>query len=71
MNLKSYIDHTKLGPIVTKKDVEKLCLEAKEYGFKAVCVSPVWVSYAKKILKDSPFLVATFIGFPQYLKSVV
>lgn len=64
MNLKSYIDHTKLGPIVTKKDVEKLCLEAKEYGFKAVCVSPVWVSYAKKILKDSPVLVATVIGFP-------
>lgn len=64
MNLKLYIDHTKLGPLVLKEDVKKLCLEAKEYGFKAVCVSPVWVSYAKELLTDSEVLVATVVGFP-------
>lgn len=64
MNLNSYIDHTKLGPVVTKEAVNSLIAEAKKYQFKSVCVTPIWVSYAKEQLKDSGILVCTVIGFP-------
>ncbi|HEY8405748.1 MAG TPA: deoxyribose-phosphate aldolase [Acholeplasma sp.] len=64
MNLNSYIDHTKLGPVVTKEAVDSLIAEAKKYQFKSVCVTPIWVSYAKEQLKDSGILVCTVIGFP-------
>lgn len=64
MNLNNYIDHTKLGPVVTKEAVDSLIAEAKKYQFKSVCVTPIWVSYAKEQLKDSGILVCTVIGFP-------
>lgn len=40
MELKDYIDSTILKAEATKEDIEKLCAEAKEYGFKSVCVNP-------------------------------
>ncbi|CCV64450.1 Deoxyribose-phosphate aldolase [Alteracholeplasma palmae J233] len=64
MKLNEYIDHTKLGPIVSKEDIDKLTQEAIEYSFKSVCVSPVWVSYAASLLKGKSPLVCTVIGFP-------
>ena len=64
MELNKYIDHTKLGPLVTKEDILKLTEEAKEYNFKTVCVAPVWVSYAKELLEGSDVLVCTVVGFP-------
>ncbi len=33
------IDHTLLKPVALKKEIEKLCDEALEYGFAAVCVN--------------------------------
>lgn len=64
MKLSKYIDHTKLGPTVTSSDVEKLCLEAKEHDFMSVCVDPVFVPLASKLLKGSDVLVCTVVGFP-------
>ncbi|NLK12707.1 MAG: deoxyribose-phosphate aldolase [Candidatus Phytoplasma sp.] len=64
MKLNEMIDHTKLGPTVSKKDIEKLVNEAIEYDFKSVCVSPLWVSYAAKLLKNQKPLVCTVVGFP-------
>lgn len=63
--LASVIDHTKLGPDVSQKDIEQLCQEAIRYNFHAVCVSPFYVPLAKSLLKDSQVKVATVIGFPQ------
>lgn len=62
--MNKYIDHTLLKPIATKLEIEKLCQEAIEYNFKAVCVNPSHVAYAKELLKDSDVLVCTVIGFP-------
>lgn len=59
-----YIDHTLLKAFATKDDIKKLCEEAKEYGFKSVCVNPANVKLAKELLKDSDVLVCTVIGFP-------
>jgi len=59
-----YIDHTALKPTATRADIEQLCNEAMSQRFAAVCVSPYYVSAAKKILAATDVKVATVIGFP-------
>jgi deoxyribose-phosphate aldolase len=64
LNISSYIDHTNLKPIVLIGDIEKLCNEALQYGFAAVCVPPPMVRIAKQFLKNDIVKTATVIGFP-------
>jgi deoxyribose-phosphate aldolase len=64
MKLNQYIDHTILKPTTLLADIEKLCNEAKEFGFAAVCVPPNFIKTAKEYTKDSAVKVATVIGFP-------
>ena len=61
-NIAKYIDHTVLK--TTSKEVEKLCLEAKEYGFYSVCVNGCFVKECKELLKDSDVKIAAVVGFP-------
>ncbi|WP_294427779.1 deoxyribose-phosphate aldolase [uncultured Treponema sp.] len=58
------IDHTNLNPCATKKDIEKLCEEAKKYSFASVCVNPSYVPLSASLLKGSSVKVCTVIGFP-------
>jgi deoxyribose-phosphate aldolase len=58
------IEHTLLKPQTSKQDVEKLCNEAEQYGFHAVCVPPYFVSLARQLLKNSAVKVVTVAGFP-------
>ena len=64
MSLNKYIDHTILKPTCLVADIEKLCAEAKQYDFAAVCVPPNFVKLAKEKLGGSTVQVATVIGFP-------
>lgn len=64
MSLAQFIDHTILKPTTTLADIEKICEEAAQYGFAAVCVPPYYVKDAKTILQSTPVKVATVIGFP-------
>jgi deoxyribose-phosphate aldolase len=64
MKLNQYIDHTILKPTTLIADVEKLCAEAKEFGFAAVCVPPPFVKISKVLLAGTNVKVATVIGFP-------
>lgn len=64
MNIAQYIDHTILKPTTLLSDIEKLCAEAREYGFAAVCVPPPFVKKSKELLQGSNVGVATVIGFP-------
>ena len=64
MSLNKYIDHTILKPTCLVADIEKLCAEAKQYDFAAVCVPPNFVKLAKEKLAGSTVQVATVIGFP-------
>lgn len=64
MALADFIDHTNLKPSATIADIQKLCEEAKTYGFYAVCVNGCHVSVAKKALKNTPVKVAAVVGFP-------
>jgi deoxyribose-phosphate aldolase len=59
-----YIDHTLLNPQATKAEITKLCDEAKECKFFAVCVNPYHVRQAVKELSSSSVAVATVVGFP-------
>ncbi len=64
MNLAKMIDHTLLKSAATRPDIEKLCNEARQYGFCSVCVNPFWVSYARELLQGCDVKVCTVIGFP-------
>jgi len=58
------IDHTALGPDVDRARVEKLCQEAIQHKFYAVCIPPTFVGLARQILRDTGIKVCTVVGFP-------
>ena len=60
----SLIDHTLLKPDATRQEIEKLCHEAREFGFATVCINPHWVSPAARLLRGSSTGVCTVVGFP-------
>ncbi len=64
VNINQYIDHTILKPTCLVSDIEKLCAEAVQYQFAAVCVPPNFVKLAKEKIAGSAVKVATVIGFP-------
>lgn len=64
MNIAHYIDHTVLKPTTLISDVEKICVEAIQYQFAAVCVPPLFVKKALALLNGTAVKVATVIGFP-------
>ena len=60
----SMIDHTLLKPEATPAQVEKLCAEAAEYHFASVCVNPVYIPLAARLLKGTGVKVCCVVGFP-------
>lgn len=63
-DLAPYIDHTLLRNDATQKDLDKLCVEAEQYGFYSVCIRSRWVKKAKELLKGTQVKVCSVIGFP-------
>jgi deoxyribose-phosphate aldolase len=63
-NLASTIDHTLLAPQARSEDVIRLCREAAEHRFCAVCVNSRFVSLARKQLANSDVKIACVVGFP-------
>ncbi|MEL6923717.1 MAG: deoxyribose-phosphate aldolase [Bacteroidota bacterium] len=64
MNIANYIDHTALKADCTPEDVKQICKEALQFGFRAVCIPPYYVSMASRMLDETSVHVATVIGFP-------
>ena len=62
--MNKFIDHTFLSPQATVADIKRLCQEAIQYGFYAVCVPPYFVSKARQELLDKGVKVATVVGYP-------
>ncbi|MBU2563392.1 MAG: deoxyribose-phosphate aldolase [Actinobacteria bacterium] len=58
------IDQTLLNPIATSKDIEQLCINAKNNHFAAVCINPTYIAQAKKILADTDVKVCSVVGYP-------
>lgn len=63
-NIARYIDHTVLKPDIGPEAVEKLCAEARQYGFYSVCVNGVWVPRCKELLAGSEVKISVVCGFP-------
>ncbi len=64
MNIASVIDHTILRPDCSLNDIKRICTEAIEYQFAAVCVPPYFIKDAAKFLEGTSVKVCTVIGFP-------
>ena len=58
------IDHTLLKPDASKKEIEELCREARQFGFATVCVNPAWVGFAASQLAGTAVGVCSVVGFP-------
>lgn len=58
------IDHTILKADAGPADVERLCAEARAYGFAAVCVHSALLPVTVKALAGSSVVPCTVAGFP-------
>lgn len=64
MKINEYIDHTILKADATEEEIIKICTEAKQYEFAAVCVNPYNISLIRSELKGSNVKSCAVIGFP-------
>lgn len=64
LSLNTFIEHTNLKPTATTEEIEKLCEEAKLFGFRGVCVNPTFVPLVAERLRNTGILLVTVIGFP-------
>jgi deoxyribose-phosphate aldolase len=62
--LAGMIDHTFLKAFGGPEPIEKLCAEAREYGFAMVAVNPAEVERCVELLKGSKVRVGAAVGFP-------
>lgn len=58
------VDHTNLKAYATKEDFQKLCDEARKYGFKSVAINSYPVKMCREMLEGSEVLTGAAIGFP-------
>lgn len=64
MHLSQYIDHSYLRPDCNEEIIDKLIAEATEHNFKAICIPPMYLQYARDKAIDRTFLLCTVAGFP-------
>lgn len=60
----SMVDHSYLRAYATEEELEKLCSEAKAYGFKSVAVNSYPIAFCHRKLEGSGVLVGAAISFP-------
>lgn len=63
-NVAAMVDHTNLKAYAVKEDFQKLCEEAKQYGFKSVAINTYPVKMCREFLKGSDVLTGAAVGFP-------
>lgn len=63
-DLAKFIDHTLLKADATDADVERLCDEARRFGFASVCVNSRFVPLAVRLLRGSGVRTVSVVGFP-------
>jgi deoxyribose-phosphate aldolase len=64
MQLAQYIDHSYLRPDATEAIIDRLITETVEYGFKSICIPPMYLKYAQDKAENRSFLLCTVAGFP-------
>ena len=58
------IDHTNLKAYATREDFQRLCDEARRYGFKSVAVNTYPVKMCREMLAGSGVLTGAAVAFP-------
>jgi len=61
--LAKFIDHTILKADATPADIARLCTEANEHGFAAVCVNSCYVPLVRQMVQQEVG-VTSVVGFP-------
>ena len=64
IDLPRLIDHTLLRPEACRRDLVRVCEEAKRYGLQVVFVPPCYVAEACAELAGWPIRVGVPVGFP-------
>lgn len=64
MSIAKIIDHTNIRPDADVDDIKKTCQEAKEYGFRGVCVNPERIKLVSQELKGTGIKVIVLIDPP-------
>ena len=64
IELNKLIDHTLLKPEATPDDIERICEEAKAYGFYSVCVNTHYVPLVASRVGGTGIKVCSISGFP-------
>lgn len=64
-DLAKFIEHTLLRPDTNLADVRRVCEEAQKFNFAGICIPPLFVRDARRILgEDSRIRIVTVVGFP-------
>jgi deoxyribose-phosphate aldolase len=63
-DLARYLDHTMLRPEAPTSAFDKLCQEAVQYRFFAVCVNSCRIAYVARKLQGTGVKVCSVVGFP-------
>ena len=58
------IDHTLLTATATRKDIVRVCEEARAHSFYSVCVNTTWIGLVAQLLAGSRALPICVVGFP-------
>nr|WP_205880467.1 deoxyribose-phosphate aldolase [Lichenicoccus roseus] len=58
------VDHTILKPDATEETVKTFCEEAKQHGFRSVCVNSIHVPFVAGQLRGTDVRVCAVVGFP-------
>ena len=64
MQLAQYIDHSYLRPDCNETIIDRLIADTREFGFKAFCIPPMYLQYAREQAGERSFLLCTVAGFP-------
>lgn len=64
VNPAPFIDHTLLRASAAEGEIRRLCIEALQCGFAAVCVNPIFIKTAAAMLAGSTVKIAAVTGFP-------
>lgn len=64
--LAKFIEQTILKPDTTLADVRRVCDEAVQYGFAGICIPPLFVRDARRMLESAgaKTRLVTVVGFP-------
>jgi len=63
-SVNKYIDQTNIRKDATRQDILNTCQEAKEYGFRGVCIRPKWVKAVARELKKTGIKTVVLVDDP-------